>query len=82
VDFLDIFSKNPQISNFTKIRLLGAELFHADGQTDLKLIVAFRNFANPSKNPVNPKFCIRGNLKRANGTCGGASFGISTELNT
>ena len=29
-----------------KIRLMGAELFHADGQTDMtKLIVAFRNFA-------------------------------------
>jgi len=30
-----------------KIRLVGAELFHADGQTDMtKLIVAFRNSAN------------------------------------
>jgi hypothetical protein len=29
-----------------KIRPLGAELFHADGRTDMtKLIVAFRNFA-------------------------------------
>jgi len=26
--------KNTQISNFTKIRPVGAELFHADGQTD------------------------------------------------
>ena len=38
-----------------KIRPVGAELFHADrrtdGQTDMtKLIVAFRNFANASKN--------------------------------
>ena len=33
-----------------KIRPMGAELFHADGQTDMtKLIVAFRNFANASK---------------------------------
>ena len=34
-----------------KIRPLGAELFHADRQTDMtKLIVAFRNFANaPNK---------------------------------
>ena len=32
--FLDRFSKNPQISNFTKIHLVGAELFHADGRTD------------------------------------------------
>jgi hypothetical protein len=38
-----------------KIRPMGAELFHADGRTDMtKLIVAFRNFANASKNqPVN-----------------------------
>jgi len=28
------FSKNPQISNFMKIRPVGAELFHADGRTD------------------------------------------------
>ena len=35
-----------------KIRSLGAELFHADGQTAgmTKLIVAFRNFANAPKN--------------------------------
>ena len=30
---------------------MGAELFHADGRTDMtKLLVAFRNFANASKN--------------------------------
>ena len=27
-------SKNIHISNLMKIRLMGAELFHADGQTD------------------------------------------------
>jgi len=32
LEFYNRFSKN--ISNFTKIRLLGAELFHAGGQTD------------------------------------------------
>jgi hypothetical protein len=33
-----------------KISLLGAELFRADGQTDMsKLIVVFRNFANRPK---------------------------------
>jgi len=36
-----------------KIRTVGAELFHADGQTDRqnmkKLIVAFRDFANALK---------------------------------
>jgi hypothetical protein len=55
LNFLDIFSKNPQISNFMKIRPVGTELFHADGRTDerknrrtgmTKLIIAFRNFAN------------------------------------
>ena len=34
-----------------KIRPIGAELFHADGRTDMtKLIVAFRHFANGPKN--------------------------------
>jgi len=42
------FSKNTQISNFTKIRPVAAALFHADWRTDrrtdmTKLIVAFRN---------------------------------------
>jgi hypothetical protein len=50
--------KNTQISNFMKIRPVGAELFHADWQTDTqadgrtdmtKLTVAFRSFANASK---------------------------------
>jgi len=36
-----------------KIRSVGADLFHADGQTDTtKLMVAFRNFENaPKKRP-------------------------------
>jgi hypothetical protein len=34
-----------------KIRPVGAQLFHADRQTDVtKLIVAFRNFAKASEN--------------------------------
>jgi len=33
-----------------RIRSVGAELFHADGQTDMtKLVVALLNFANPPK---------------------------------
>jgi hypothetical protein len=51
LDFLDRFSKNTQILNFMKILPVEAELFHADGRTDMtKLIVAFRNFANAPKN--------------------------------
>jgi len=51
------FRKYSQTSNFVKNRPVGAELFHADGQTDMtKLIVAFRNFAcapeNQSLRPV------------------------------
>ena len=40
------------MSNFIKIRPVGAELFHAVGQMDTtNLIVNFRNFANsPNKN--------------------------------
>jgi len=36
-----------------KIRPVGAELFNADGRTDMtKLIVAFRDFANALKNEL------------------------------
>ena len=38
-----------------KIRPLGAELFHADGQTEItKPKVAFQNFPNVPKNLVRP----------------------------
>jgi hypothetical protein len=37
--------------NFIKIRPVGAELFHADGQTDMtKLLVAFLSFTNAPQN--------------------------------
>jgi hypothetical protein len=40
-------------SNFIKIRLVGAKLFHADGRTDMtKLIVAVRNFVQALKNDI------------------------------
>ena len=50
------------MSNFKKIRPVGAEFFHAevgmDGQTNMtKLIVAFRNFAKAPKKvqlSINP----------------------------
>jgi len=36
-----------------KTRPVGAELFHADGQTHMmKLIITFRNFVNVPKNPL------------------------------
>ena len=48
-----------------KIRPVGAELFHADGRTDIKtLIVAFRNFANAPKKgktvPLQAKQLVQG----------------------
>jgi hypothetical protein len=47
-----IFEKYPNI-NFIKIRQMGAELFHGDGQTDMpKPIIAFPNFANASKGSI------------------------------
>ena len=45
-----IFEKFSNIK-LREIRLVGTELFHADGQTDMtKLTVAFCDFANASKN--------------------------------
>jgi hypothetical protein len=45
------FEKKAEISSFMKIRPVGTELFHADGQTDTtKIVVVFRNFANAPKN--------------------------------
>jgi hypothetical protein len=51
LNFLDGVSKDYQISNFMKICPVGAELFHANGWTDvIKLTVAFCNFADmPNK---------------------------------
>jgi len=34
INFLDSFHKNTQMTNIMKIRLVGAELFHADRRTD------------------------------------------------
>jgi hypothetical protein len=40
-----------------KIRSVGAELFHADGQTDMKkLTVACRNFANAPKVDIHIQY--------------------------
>ena len=65
-NFVEIFSKNTEISNFIEIRSVGAELFQANGRTDMeKLTVAFRNFANASKMMRNDEFltiCKAGNV--------------------
>jgi hypothetical protein len=54
LNLLDILSKNTRISNFLKIRPVGAELFHTDSRTDTtKLVVVFRNFANVPKESGN-----------------------------
>jgi len=62
LNFPDTFSNNTTVLNFMKIRVVEAELFHANGRrhgrtdrqtsrwTDgMKLIVAFRNFVKASK---------------------------------
>ena len=63
------FAKNIPISNLIKIRLVVDELFRADGRTDMKLVVAFRGFANaseiethlrhPPKPAVFASYCLR-----------------------
>jgi hypothetical protein len=54
-NFFDRFSKDTPISNFMKIRSVGAELFQSDGQTDMtKLIVTFPDFTETLKN----EFCF------------------------
>jgi hypothetical protein len=50
-----IFEKT-QISNFIKIRPVGAELFHVDRRTDMKLIFVFRSFAKAPKNISDRSF--------------------------
>jgi hypothetical protein len=62
IDFSQQISKNIQILNFTKIRLVEVDLFHTDGRTDgrtdmTKVIVGFRNFENAPKNEVLMRKC-------------------------
>jgi hypothetical protein len=68
LNFLLRFVKDIQILNFTKIRLVGATLFHqdgkteewADGQTDMtKLVVAFGDFVKGKNgNPCKSRICL------------------------
>ena len=45
-----MFSKNDHISNFMKIRPVGAELFNTNGRTGMtKVTVTFRNFVKALK---------------------------------
>ena len=39
--FLQIFSKNNQVSYFMKIHPVRTELLHVDGQTDMTKLIAF-----------------------------------------
>jgi hypothetical protein len=60
LNFLDRFSKNTHISNFMKIRSVGAELFQAYGQTDMtKLIVAFRKVCERVKQKTTKVFFVK-----------------------
>ena len=50
LNFLGSFSNNPQIRNFIKIRPVGAQLFHADGQTGMTMLIdTFQNLAKARK---------------------------------
>ena len=55
MNYLDRFSKRAETSYLIKVRLVGAELFDADGRTDGKTdmtqpMVTFGNFSKASKN--------------------------------
>jgi hypothetical protein len=51
LNLLSKFSKNIEISDLMKMSQVGAELFHADGQTDMtQPIVAIRNSTKAPNN--------------------------------
>jgi len=56
--FIDRFSTNTKVSNFMKIRPVGAKFVYADKRTDRQKdatmpLVAIRNFANTVKNGLS-----------------------------
>jgi hypothetical protein len=59
LNFIDIFSKNTQISKLVKILLVGAELFHADrrtkGRTDLTKPISLSAILRTYLNRDSPK---------------------------
>ena len=65
--FSTYFRQKAQISNVIKICVVGVELFHADGRTDMtKLVVTFRNFGKaPETFQSNVVFLASG--RRASG---------------
>jgi hypothetical protein len=49
-----IFEKHTEVSSIMKIRSVRAELFQADGRTDMaKLTIAFRDIANAPENALS-----------------------------
>jgi hypothetical protein len=50
IEFFRRILENAEISNFMTIRLIGAELVHADRRIDMtKITVAFHNAENAAK---------------------------------
>jgi hypothetical protein len=63
MNVLDRFSKNFRILHFIEVRRVGADrrtVVCTDGQTDMKLIVSFRNFT------IAPNLLRRGNIFNKN----------------
>jgi len=58
LNFLGRDSENAQMSDFMKIRPMGAELFYADRKTRDETVFAFRNFANTPEISFNIPFFV------------------------
>ena len=76
-DFLDIFlGEKNKISNFTKICLVGSEVFRADGQTDIhdEADSRFPQFSESAYNHL-AQFCSHNKVTR--GSRGITSYVLS-----